>query len=68
MEQREAEELARTLEMWAALGTSGLAHFEAGDAAASMAMLQAAAALRKQAALIASLRVAIHGEKPATCC
>ncbi|WP_395394233.1 hypothetical protein WBP07_03175 [Novosphingobium sp. BL-8A] len=59
MEQREAEELARTLEMWASLGH---------DTAAGTTMLQAAAALREQAALIASLRTRIHDDKHTTCC
>ncbi len=63
MEQREAEELARTLEMWAALGGS-----ESDGAAAGMTMLQAAAALRAQATLIASLRATMDNETRTTCC
>ncbi|WP_334182626.1 hypothetical protein [Novosphingobium sp.] len=51
MEQTEAEELAEALEMWASLADSG------NDLPApGQSMLQAAAVIRRQAAMITSLR------------
>ena len=50
MEQSEAEELAGALEMWASLTDSE------SDLPAAPSLLQAAAVIRRQAAMIASLR------------
>ena len=51
MEQTEAEELAEALEMWASLADTGNELPAPGQF-----MLQAAAVIRRQAAMIASLR------------
>ncbi|EQB07205.1 hypothetical protein [Novosphingobium lindaniclasticum] len=55
VEQSQAEELARTLDMWAALGRPGK-----DPKTADQALLQAAALLRRQAHEISSLRKALQ--------